>query len=559
MALSSTAQLLLRDATRSWNAGTQQPVALTYGFDAEGGGFESHSGDGITLFNDVQKAAIRQALDAWASISGIHFVEAQDNEGGEGIALRFRMADLGEYGFQASSPRTGGDISLDAGNFAGSAMAPGSAAYGTLLLTIGYALGFNHVSASLFAETVMAEPSGQPASTALGAADVEAVQYTYGTQAAEDALHLRWSWDNDHHALLHEGDDTSQAITGSNERDIILGHGGDDALQGLGGQDILDAGGGTNTVDGGAGIDTLRTSLFRSEATLSDLRQVTEASLDLGTYASLRGTLSGPGETTSFTGIETIAFADGRLVTDVSDPAMQVARLYWAALDRAPDSIGREWWTAALEHGQPLSSLATQFVASPEFQARFGAPDHTSFVTRVYENTLGREPDADGLSYWTNRLEGGMSRGELLAGFSESVEFIQRIAPSFLNGLWDAKDTAMQAARLYEAVLGRSPDVEGLRYWAGQLDHGLSVAQAGQAFTDSDEFRARFGAGADADFVRVVYANTLGRVPDAEGFSYWVDSLAHGMNRGELVARFSESPEFTAQHVGLLEHGVIFA
>jgi hypothetical protein len=84
-----------------------------------------------------------------------------------------------------------------------------------------------------------------------------------------------------------------------------------------------------------------------------------------------------------------------------------VIREYQAAFGRVPDQAGVEFWVDAIAAGQQsLSTLATTFASSAEFQARFGAtattPASTALVTALYTNVYGRAPDAAGLAYWSS-------------------------------------------------------------------------------------------------------------------------------------------------------------
>jgi hypothetical protein len=538
LALSSTAQSLLREDYRTWNNGSHQPTVVTYSFATQGGGFEG-SNSSVPLA-PAQQTAFRMALNAWESISGLHFVEIPDVFGGEGVDIRVRLGWTYGGSYSAASPYGGGDITLT-DRYANTSVAPGTDGYASMLLTIGYALGFNSVSDSLFHETVMsAYSASNPKATALGSADLEAVHYVYGTQEAEDALHIRWSWDNALNGLRHDGDNSSQTMTGGDRRDVMFAWGGDDTLTGDDGNDLLAAGSGTNTVSGGAGIDTLLTGLFRAGTSITGLRSSYEYGSGSGSgHTTYSGTLAGPGESTAFQGIEIFEYGDGRLVRDADDPVAQVMRLYQAVLGRQPDAAGREDGTAALMNGQSLASLASNFLDSPEFLARFGRPDDTGFIKRAYEQALGRQADEEGLAFWQAKLAGGVSRAEMLTGFSESDENRLLTSLKMNAGLWDADDHAVEAARLYQAVLGRLPEQGGLRFWIDYLDTGASLSSAAARFAESPEFQARFAASDDASLIRVVYANTLGRAPEEAGFS--------------------ESPEFIQHHLGMLETGITFA
>ncbi|MHA6644805.1 DUF4214 domain-containing protein [Mesorhizobium sp. A623] len=79
-------------------------------------------------------------------------------------------------------------------------------------------------------------------------------------------------------------------------------------------------------------------------------------------------------------------------------------------------------------------------VGSPEFAQHYGSEDSlssTAFINLLYENVLGREPDADGFAYWTNKLDTGQTNhGDLLAFFSDSNENIAGTADAVSDGIW---------------------------------------------------------------------------------------------------------------------------
>jgi hypothetical protein len=102
-----------------------------------------------------------------------------------------------------------------------------------------------------------------------------------------------------------------------------------------------------------------------------------------------------------------------------------------------------------------------------------------------------------------------------------------------------------QIQRLYAATLARPPESGGFDYWVNQLVEGKPLTQVAQFFLTSAEFEQRFNADTDSAFVDLVYRNVLGRRPDAGGRSYWLDRLAGGSSRDQLVLFFSESAEFS--------------
>ena len=124
--------------------------------------------------------------------------------------------------------------------------------------------------------------------------------------------------------------------------------------------------------------------------------------------------------------------------TNDKQVAGQVYRLYGATLGRAPDAGGFMGWTAGLQNNLVLVQVANGFVNSAEFQATYGALDNEGFVELLYQNVLGRAADAGGLNNWVTQLENGMSRAQVVVGFSESAEYKINTAP--------ALDTFMRTA-----------------------------------------------------------------------------------------------------------------
>jgi Domain of unknown function (DUF4214) len=100
-----------------------------------------------------------------------------------------------------------------------------------------------------------------------------------------------------------------------------------------------------------------------------------------------------------------------------------ITELYIGYYNRAPDPAGLEFWSKALDEGLSVTSIANEFAKSDESQKLYpflaGA---RSFVTQVYNNVLNRDPDAAGLSFWTEQLlSGTVSPGTFIVTLEESV------------------------------------------------------------------------------------------------------------------------------------------
>ena len=134
-----------------------------------------------------------------------------------------------------------------------------------------------------------------------------------------------------------------------------------------------------------------------------------------------------------------------------------VSRLYMAAFHRVPDAGGLDNSVAYVRGGNTLRSAADAFVASPEFQLTYGSLNDTQYVTLLYENVLGREPDPTGLATWTGDLSSGWTGGQVLIGFSESQEGITLFAPTVRTFLH------------YFTFLNATPAHSDLNYWKNYL------------------------------------------------------------------------------------------
>lgn len=337
-----------------------------------------------------------------------------------------------------------------------------------------------------------------------------------------------------------EGGDGDDRLEGGENEDILLGGAGNDLLIGGASNDML---------DGGAGVDTAGSTHAR--------RQVALEWLPEGGAYELR--LTGADGDDLLTGIETLRFIDGWLDLESSGLASSAARLYGAALGRAPDVIGLGYWTSRLEGGESLSDIAVGFLTAPEFAARYGNPDARGFVTLLYENVLDRAPDSGGMDYWLGQLGAGQSRAQVLTGFSESAEYINRVGPPGEAGLWAADPLAVQVLRYYTVALDRLPDADGLAYWITARQNGTSTAQMGADFITSAEFTQVYGALGDRAFVAQLYDNALGRAGTAADLDYWTGQMQHGISRAGVVEAFAFSDEMTNRITPWVADGVHLA
>jgi hypothetical protein len=159
--------------------------------------------------------------------------------------------------------------------------------------------------------------------------------------------------------------------------------------------------------------------------------------------------------------------------------AAPIDRLYSAYFLRIPDFEGLKFWLAESQKGKSLNDVSSSFAASSEFKDRYGDLDAGSFVDLVYANVLGRDPDKEGRSYWTDRLAKGLTRGGLMIGFSESAEYTA------------AQRAEVYVTMAYVGMLGRSPDQDGYKFWVAEVEKGASITRLLSLFLGSEEYADR--------------------------------------------------------------------
>ncbi len=86
-----------------------------------------------------------------------------------------------------------------------------------------------------------------------------------------------------------------------------------------------------------------------------------------------------------------------------------------------------------------------------------------------------------------------------------------------------------QIVELYIAYFNRAPDAVGLAFWGNAFAEGLTMEEMAQLFIDQDETRDMYPDDlSNEDFATQVYTNVLGRIPDPDGFDFWVGVLDAG-------------------------------
>ncbi len=166
---------------------------------------------------------------------------------------------------------------------------------------------------------------------------------------------------------------------------------------------------------------------------------------------------------------------------EFSGTGLYVIKLYFATLNRDPDFPGWSYWFNAIHSGTTATTALNSFITSPEFQTLYGNLDNGSFVTQMYRNIMGRDPDPNGQAYYVGLLNtGGLTRADMADQFVRSPEYDGKVRPRAYANL------------LYMGFLRRTADASGLTFWTNTLSDPSALPGAISGFITSAEYLNRF-------------------------------------------------------------------
>ena len=218
--------------------------------------------------------------------------------------------------------------------------------------------------------------------------------------------------------------------------------------------------------------------------------------------------------------IDGTASSNSATVTVMSYEASTVVKLYQQVLHRAPDDAGLTYWTNLVQQGQPYSVVA---------QGIFESNERLDPIIEQYlQQFLLRPADAQGLAYWRDqvwRRDGGPDN--VIAGMISSAEFFQSAGGT--NAGW--------VTALYQRLLNRTPDVQGLNYWVQALNqHQMTETQVVLGFLKSDEsFRNQISG---------FFQEYLSRNPSSSELDGYVARMQAGASARDVQLSIIASDEY---------------
>lgn len=246
-------------------------------------------------------------------------------------------------------------------------------------------------------------------------------------------------------------------------------------------------------------------------------------------------------------GISDLSNAVQAVTTSGGDtPEAFVERHYVNALDRPSDSGGLASWVNVMKT-QSASAVPVGFLLSPEFVSK-GRSD-SAFVDILYRTFFNRTASSGETNSWLGQLAQGRLREMVMWDVVRGAEF-KRLADSFAVV---AVSPAHEAAygirafteRFYTVVLVRYPDQAGFDGWVDALTDGsYSGSDIARGFFLSPEYTNKNKS--DSAFLDDCYQAYFNRLADAGGKQGWLDLLAQGTSREQVLYGFSGSQEFIA-------------
>ncbi len=181
--------------------------------------------------------------------------------------------------------------------------------------------------------------------------------------------------------------------------------------------------------------------------------------------------------------------------------------------------------------GATDAQVRGSLLASDEFLAVHGGTDQ-GFVTGVYQDVLGRSPDAAGLAQWAAAYD---------SGFFTRYQLAEAILAS-------PEARLSEVAHWFRDDLGRTASLDALKAdpgvaaWANLLDLGVGDDTVQAAIVGSFEYLVGHGASPDP-VVRGFFQNLDDRVPSPAEDTAWAGLLSSGFAPPTVIRYFQGTPE----------------
>ncbi|PHV05358.1 hypothetical protein CSQ96_20900 [Janthinobacterium sp. BJB412] len=227
-------------------------------------------------------------------------------------------------------------------------------------------------------------------------------------------------------------------------------------------------------------------------------------------------------------------------------PEAFVKQLYRFVLERSPSPAELARWSALAATVDKRAAAAVQIVNSllqdpiddanpdkaPILQARVAF--HRDLAATLAALAT---PAAQAVSNATQALAGA-TRADLAGKTGAASNATAALGAAVSAGAASNARQVLEVARLFVGILNRGAanpiKIDGLNFWTLTLLRGYPATTVADEMVKSIEGKAIFDGLSDADFVKQIFMNTLGR-PPAEKQVFWTDALKTA-SRGTVAA-----------------------
>lgn len=223
-----------------------------------------------------------------------------------------------------------------------------------------------------------------------------------------------------------------------------------------------------------------------------------------------------------------------------------VTSLYNNILGRNPETTGLNNWVNCIMNGTSLNKIVSSFYNSKEFKNK-NYPNE-QFVEKLYIGCLQRNSDSNSKAKFVHQLNNGVSRSQIINSFVNSSEFTN------LTTKFYAQDFVSDS---YKYILGRAIDSSGKKYWTTSLMNSNSPVSLLNSLYNCSEFTNKRYS--NNDYVEKLYRGCLHRASDAGGKNNNIKLLNSGTSRANLLKSFTQSKEYqrlVAKKYGLSNIGL---
>jgi hypothetical protein len=182
---------------------------------------------------------------------------------------------------------------------------------------------------------------------------------------------------------------------------------------------------GASVLHGGLAVDTATFSGARADYTVEQHNGYTVVS-----------NLATPAASALVVNVEQLQFSDGSVAVEQSTGQDIIAGMYQTVLGRQADLYGFEYWADLHDGGESWGAIALHMIDSAEHKA--GAADagvtfngnNAHDIALLYQALFNRAPESAGLAYWQDQMAHGATLAQVASGIVGSAEMVghQRVA-----------------------------------------------------------------------------------------------------------------------------------